>query len=394
MSALHVLLFCANQFTLFFLLQHHKNKECPLIPVVCHHCETTIVRPLFQQHIDPVEGDCSGVDGYCPYVKVGCIEKGLLPAKEKGEHLISNVKEHAFLFMNFTMKFKTEFDQFVSSNGNYACPQSTADYADRFTRTDQQLQLAKSMYQEHGLQLDTIRARLDRAERKPAPNGTFPNLGREQEGRLATVELLLDEIRRRISIIEQATGNGDVLRRLESLERSMATKIIEVDDLKVLCSREQSLSFNGTLVWKISDFARRRQDAISGRQVSFYSPTFYTSRQGYKMCSRIYLNGDGIGKGTHISLFFVLMRGEYDALLQFPFVYKVTSKLLDQDFVEDVVDAFRPDPNSSSFQRPKREANIASGSPLFMPLSNLHARNYVKDDTMFIKVIVDVPPPQ
>jgi len=42
------------------------------------------------------------------------------------------------------------------------------------------------------------------------------------------------------------------------------------------------------------------------------------------MCARLYLNGDGMGKGTHVSLFFVVMRGAYDALLKWPFRQKVS----------------------------------------------------------------------
>jgi hypothetical protein len=37
----------------------------------------------------------------------------------------------------------------------------------------------------------------------------------------------------------------------------------------------------------------------------------------------LYLNGDGSGKKTHLSLFIVIMRGEYDALLPWPFRNKV-----------------------------------------------------------------------
>ena len=44
---------------------------------------------------------------------------------------------------------------------------------------------------------------------------------------------------------------------------------------------------------------------------------------GYKLCARIYLNGDGMGKTTHVSLFFVIMRGQFDALLKWPFRQKV-----------------------------------------------------------------------
>lgn len=41
------------------------------------------------------------------------------------------------------------------------------------------------------------------------------------------------------------------------------------------------------------------------------------------MCLRLYLAGDGAGKGSHLSLFLVLMRGDYDAILDWPFTRKV-----------------------------------------------------------------------
>jgi hypothetical protein len=36
---------------------------------------------------------------------------------------------------------------------------------------------------------------------------------------------------------------------------------------------------------------------------------------GYKLCARIYLNGDGMGKNSHISLFIVVMKGKFVWLL-------------------------------------------------------------------------------
>ena len=112
------------------------------------------------------------------------------------------------------------------------------------------------------------------------------------------------------------------------------------------------------------------------------------------MCTRIYLNGDGMGKNSHLSLFFVVMRGHYDALLKWPFRQRVTFALLDQSSrAEHVVDAFRPDPSSSSFRRPQDEMNVASGCPMFCDLKRLtqgsSLPSYVKDDTIFIKVTVD-----
>jgi len=48
------------------------------------------------------------------------------------------------------------------------------------------------------------------------------------------------------------------------------------------------------------------------------------------MFVRAYLDGDGSGKSTHLSLFFVLARGNFDALLRWPFNQRVTMTLLDQ----------------------------------------------------------------
>lgn len=70
---------------------------------------------------------------------------------------------------------------------------------------------------------------------------------------------------------------------------------------------------------------------------------------------------------------------------------QVTLMLLDQNNKEHIIDAFRPDVSSSSFQRPVSDMNIASGCPLFCPLSKLDSKNsYIRDDTIFIKAIVDL----
>jgi hypothetical protein len=139
--------------------------------------------------------------------------------------------------------------------------------------------------------------------------------------------------------------------------------------------------------------------AQSEQQTSIYSPPFYSSPTGYKMRARLYLNGDGNARRTHMSLFFVLMRSQYDSILTYPFHYKVTFCLYDQSPSQHhIIDSFRPDIRSNSFQRPRSEMNIASGIPKFAPLSILQVddNRYVRDDTMFIKIMVDfgdVPKP-
>ena len=222
-----------------------------------------------------------------------------------------------------------------------------------------------------------------------------------EEAKTSDLEVLIvegnmqnEDLQRQVSTLARGQESvkesiNRLQRQFESISHSLALRNVTLSDLEEYVRQQDVSSHDGILLWKISDCTRRRQDALSGNQVSFYSPFFFTSRYGYKMCARIYLNGDGIGKGTHISIFFVVMRGQHDALLRWPFRQKVTFMVLDQDNVEHVIDAFRPHPSSSSFQRPRRETNIASGCPTFCPLSELNNHAYVRDDTMFLKIIVD-----
>ena len=133
-------------------------------------------------------------------------------------------------------------------------------------------------------------------------------------------------------------------------------------------------------------------DAQGERQTSIYSPIFYSSSNGYKIRARLYPYGDGNARRTHLSLFFVLMRGRFDHLLAFPFQHKVIFCLYDQTPTQrHLIDCFRPDVKSNSFQRPRSEMNIASGIPKFCPLASILQENnpYVRNDTMFIKIMID-----
>ena len=96
-----------------------------------------------------------------------------------------------------------------------------------------------------------------------------------------------------------------------------------------------------------------------------------------------------MGKGTHVSVFFVVMRGEYDALLPWPFSHRVTFKLLNHaDVTHSVTETFIPDRNSSSFKQPKKDMNIAAGCPMFITKDSLLNGNFVIDDSIYIETTV------
>ena len=98
-------------------------------------------------------------------------------------------------------------------------------------------------------------------------------------------------------------------------------------------------SYSGMYIWKVAEL-------------------FFTSRHGHKLCLRVYLNGDGSGRGTHISFLITLMKGEFDPLLPWPFKQTISLSFLAQDGVSQ--DIRQPDEDSSGFQIPKSETKVAS----------------------------------
>ena len=198
----------------------------------------------------------------------------------------------------------------------------------------------------------------------------------------------VDQLRKRPS--EKDSVIYTLQDKVQYLESTIQTKSSENEDRDFRLSLMENSNYDGTMVWKIPQFSQRMEDARTGKYTSIFSLPFYSSRYGYKMRLRLYILGDGIGKGTHMSLFFVLMKGEFDNILQWPFTHKVTFKLINQCGGRDIVDIFQPDPLSSSFQKPKSDMNIASGCPRFVSLNELMQGEFIVEDTVFIKVKVDV----
>ena len=97
-----------------------------------------------------------------------------------------------------------------------------------------------------------------------------------------------------------------------------------------------------------------------------------------------------------MSMFVCLCRGEHDALLRWPFDSSVTFTLIDQSSNpagrRNVTYTIKPNPVKANLQflgRPSSEKNASFGSQKFMDLKLIKTRDYVKDDTIFIKVDVE-----
>ena len=187
----------------------------------------------------------------------------------------------------------------------------------------------------------------------------------------------------------------DQLSKLESkvdtLNAILQRHESELKDLSLKYEILQVKTTNGVFIWKVTSISHRYSEARDGTTYSIFSPPFFTSPHGYRMCLRMYLNGDGDGKGTHISLFLVLMKGEHDSILPWPFSHKVTLSLINQKNPNlSKMECFLPDKTSSSFQKPQHDFNVAIGFPKFVPQSFINDSGFCQDDCFFVKAKVDI----
>ena len=383
-------------------MKEHLEK-CPKFPVKCPHgCDK---RDIPREHVNEHTESCPKAPVRCGFSSMGCRYQDERLSLE--EHVNSSVSEHLVLTTkeveNISTKVKNlELQLSASREMNKAYEAQLSRQIDALAEANQAIltlhgKLAKmeDCAELQRKSLDDLRrvveTIINKSETKGATASTEEviNRVRSQETRIAQLEATgATQGRAQISSpTSNRLGGGD--RRLEHLEHSLTLHDIQLADQDLKIQILETTSHDGSFLWKIDDYSRRFREALEGKTISLYSPPFFTSRYGYKLCARLYLNGDGIGKGRFISLFIVIMRGEYDGLLSWPFRQKITMRLLDQEGDMDVVETFRPDPNSSSFQRPRSDMNIASGCPQFCSQALLKSRGYLRGDSVFIKIIVD-----
>ncbi|CAF1060189.1 unnamed protein product [Rotaria sordida] len=341
---------------IFKVYQKHLD-EAHLNPF-CKHCGTVCntVNTL-TQHIPICEKVCVN----CLLESYGCNEQFLRMNTQ--DHLRS--EKHQRILLQYILEKTTpsviSSRTMTTNNGEYD------------TTSMGNLQ---ELHETINIMLDGIKALTDDLQQLGSESLHHHTSLRSMSEDISKLKIAVEETH---SLIDAHQTNQQIF------QRSLASFQQELEEQK-------NISTDGTFLWKITNVQQKIVDAQNEQQVSVYSPAFYSSPNGYKMCLRLYLAGDGNARHTHMSLFFVLMRGEYDSILEFPFRFKVTFALLDQISQQrHIFDSFRPDIKSNSFQRPRSDMNTASGIPKFLPLTIIQQDNnpYVRDDTMFIKAIVD-----
>ena len=153
----------------------------------------------------------------------------------------------------------------------------------------------------------------------------------------------------------------------------------EVSDLR---------SESSTFVWKVNGFSEILQRAIDGTESEIYSNAFFTGKTGYKLSVCIQPDGNQSLRNRYLSVHLRYMKGNYDNILDWPFHYKVTFTLIDQQDCSPWL--CRQNVVQSLISRgSKPDSDVfcnTQGIERFVSHKILKTRRYIVNDTLFLQV--------
>ena len=123
-------------------------------------------------------------------------------------------------------------------------------------------------------------------------------------------------------MLQALQGKDGQIVSLEQKVSCLQTKVNTLeDDLKMLALRIPRQ-------YPPVDLVMYNYRIFKASHTVWHSDGFYTHPNGYKMCLKVYANGVGKGKDSHVSVFVTLMKEEYDDDLSWPFKGHVAVELL------------------------------------------------------------------
>ncbi|KAI4872813.1 hypothetical protein NFI96_016143 [Prochilodus magdalenae] len=362
-------------------LPDHEKTSCPEAEVQCpNKCPHMVKRHKLKDHAD----ECPEVETDCIYKKYGCTVRD-----KRGQvkvHEYTEFSHHVLLVLESNTKLVEQVDQLQQ---NLAVQQGelkernllVSNLNREVSKCDNTLSALQRSVEEQREHVSSVKREL-----QDLRGILEAELAKEE---LAALRASLDSLRQQVAMTQSLREHLGALG--QTCQRH--TRLLDIHVEQLQCNEQrftqlESTSYDGKLIWKVHDYHRKKEAGTS-----LTSPPFYTSRSGYKLSARIYPGGEGAARGSHMSLYVMLMRGDFDSLLPWPFRQSVTLTVLDQSGSRNHINySFTPDPASDSFRRPTSEYNSALGFPRFATHGDLEApRNaaYIRDDTLFIKVKVD-----
>ena len=164
---------------------------------------------------------------------------------------------------------------------------------------------------------------------------------------------------------------------------------VAAQEKEVSVLRSESSKF----VWRIDGFREILQQAISGTEREISSEPFFTGKTGYKLSLCVQPDGNQSCKHRYLSVYLRFMKCDYDNILAWPFHYKVTFTLIDQQ--DNTSALWRENIAQSLIIRGSKPTSDVFPSmesiARFVSHKILKTRRYIVNNALFLQVEIDPP---
>ena len=322
-----------------FIEDQHKE-ECPKLPLPCpNNCEVgSVPRDDMEAHLI----SCDSEMIQCEYHNVGCEVR--MARKDQEKHNKEKMDDH----LRMTQTRLIEFEVKLSAVKTEAEEKITG--LTKITRSLNQKLVASEQA------LDTVQAQM---------HAEFKDMQDKQQEKINKLEIMLNKT------TEQAMKNQWLF--------TLYTTSISGDKV---CP----------IIVRVSDFEDKR---VQKRK--WHSDPFYSDDKGYRMCLRVIANGVGNGEGSHVSVFLYLMKGLYDANLNWPMIGSFDIELLNQKMddkhhTNKIIKFNDKTPSASrvSSRQPDEMAHEGLGRNEFISHEDIKKEmddcQYLKGDCIFFRI--------
>ena len=138
------------------------------------------------------------------------------------------------------------------------------------------------------------------------------------------------------------------------------------------------------VIFKMNNFTEKMKN-----KEEWYSDPFFAFWRGYKMCLKVYAGGHGDAKGTHVSVYLYLMKGQYDDRLEqsghWPLRGLFKVELLDQINYGNYTHYITFD-SDDYIGRAIKIDMVLCGWALDISHENIHHGNYLKHDSLYFMI--------
>ena len=284
----------------------HKGvqREINALKVRCVHqdqgCKWVGELGYLQQHLLPSSGrrdGCGYEEEECKYQCGGCFQRRLL---EEHENDKCPMRPFELQFHSLTRKLEAENQQL----------------REELVVVKNEFQAENQQFKE---ELVVVKQKLHKFETE---NQDLREESKQMKREIEQLTQSHAELMRRIEKISQEQMSNeelfqDTLKQEKVLEKE--TKALESKCVLL----ETSINPTPPFYFTIHNFEHYKKN-----ELCWHSLPFYSHSGGYKLKTQVYPNGVGTCRGTHVSVFVAVMRGEYDDQLKWPFTGEVTVRLI------------------------------------------------------------------